>query len=130
MKAARKLRKLQQPRSLIDFVRQFLTPSVWKQARQSVPRKRGPPRWDLQPLVLIMMAMTWAAGDSQPEKFVTARGFYVACYHARKRPGKTLEGFQKALESDPPASIQGVCQRCPMADSRSLRYPRVAGRWF
>jgi hypothetical protein len=44
-----------------------------------------------------MMAMTWAAGDSQPEKFETARGFYVACYEARKRPGKTLEGFQKAL---------------------------------
>ena len=44
-----------------------------------------------------MIAMTWAAGDSQPEKFEKARGFYVACYQARKRPGKTLEGFQKAL---------------------------------
>jgi hypothetical protein len=43
------------------------------------------------------MAMTWAAGDSQPERFETARGFYVACFAARKRPGKTLEGFQKAL---------------------------------
>jgi hypothetical protein len=97
MKAARKLRKLQQPRSLLDYVRQFLTPQVWKQARQAVPRGRSLPRWDLQPLVLILMAMTWAAGDSQPERFETARGFYVACYQARKRPGKTLEGFQKAL---------------------------------
>src|ERR1700722_18773090 len=44
-----------------------------------------------------MIAMTWAAGDSQPERFETARGFYVACYKARKRPGKTLEGLQKAL---------------------------------
>ena len=101
MKAARKPRTLQQPRSLIDFVRQFLTPSVWKQARQSLPRKRQSPRWDLQPLVLIMMAMTWATGDSLDEKFVTARGFYVACYHARKRPGTTLEGFQKALSRVP-----------------------------
>jgi Transposase DDE domain len=97
MKAARKLRKLQQPQTLIDNVRQFLTPVVWKQARQAVPRRRAVPRWDLQPLVLVMMAMTWAAGDSQPEKFETARGFYVACYAARKRPGKTLEGLQKAL---------------------------------
>jgi hypothetical protein len=97
MKAAWKLRKLQQPQTLIDNVRQFLTPVVWKQARQAVPRRRAVPRWDLQPLVLVMMAMTWAAGDSQPEKFETARGFYVACYAARKRPGKTLEGLQKAL---------------------------------
>jgi Transposase DDE domain len=97
MKAARKLRKLQQPQTLIDNVRQFLTPVVWKQARQAVPRRRAVPRWDLQPLVLVVMAMTWAAGDSQPEKFETARGFYVASYAARKRPGKTLEGLQKAL---------------------------------
>jgi hypothetical protein len=48
-------------------------------------------------LVLVAMAMTWAAGDSQPEKFETARGFYVACHAARKRPGKSLQGLQKAL---------------------------------
>jgi hypothetical protein len=101
MKAARKLRNLQQPRSLIDCIRQFLTPQVYKQARQAVPRGRSRPRWDLQPLVLIMMSMTWAAGDSLLERFETARGFYVACYQARKRPGKTLEGFQKALSRVP-----------------------------
>jgi Transposase DDE domain len=97
MKPARTLQKLQQPRSLIDYVRQFLTPSVWKQARQAAPRRRAAPRWDLQPLVLVVMAMTWAAGDSQPEKFETARGFFVACHAGRKRPGKTLQGLQKAL---------------------------------
>ena len=97
MKAARKLRKLQHPRSFLDYVRQFLTPQVWKQARQSVPRRRSLPRWDLQPLVLVMMAMTWAAGDSQAEKFESARGFYAACHEARRRPGATLQGFQKAL---------------------------------
>jgi hypothetical protein len=97
MKAARKLRILQQPQSLLGYVREFLTPSVWKQARQAAPRGRAAPRWDLQPLVLVMIAMTWAAGDSQAEKFAKARGFYVACYQARKRPGTTLQGFQKAL---------------------------------
>lgn len=58
MKAARKLRKLQQPQSLMEFVRQFLTPQVWKQARQAVPLRRRKPRWDLQPLVLVLLAMT------------------------------------------------------------------------
>jgi hypothetical protein len=97
MKAARKLRISQRPQSLIGNVRQFLTPEVWKQARQAVPPSRAVPRWDLQPLVLVMIAMTWTTGDSQPERFETARGSYVACYAARRRPGKTLEGFQKAL---------------------------------
>jgi len=40
MKAARKLQRLQQPASLIEFVRQFLTPQVWKQARQCVADRR------------------------------------------------------------------------------------------
>ena len=41
MKAARKLRRLQHPQSLMEHLRQFLTPQVWKQARQAVPRGRG-----------------------------------------------------------------------------------------
>lgn len=101
MKAARTLRRLQQPRSLLDFVRQFLTPQVFKQARQAVPRRASAPRWDLQPLLLVALAMTWASGDSQEERFETARGFYVAAYRARRRPGKTLQGFQKALSRLP-----------------------------
>jgi hypothetical protein len=101
MKRSRRLQQSQRPQSLLDYLRQFLTPQVWKQARAAAPRHRTHPRWDLQPLVLIVMAMTWAAGDSQGEKFETARGFYVASYHARKRPGKTLQGFQKALSRLP-----------------------------
>jgi hypothetical protein len=101
MKAARKLRNLQQPRSLLDFVRQFLTPQVFKQARQAVPGKRSAPRWDLQPLIMVALAMTWAGGNSQEERFETARGFYVMTHETRKRPGKTLQGFQKALSRIP-----------------------------
>ncbi|MGA8351811.1 MAG: hypothetical protein WB773_28740, partial [Isosphaeraceae bacterium] len=55
MKAARKLRRLQHPQSLMEHLRQFLTPQVCKQARQAVPRGRSLPRWDLQPLVTIML---------------------------------------------------------------------------
>jgi hypothetical protein len=101
MKRTRRLQQLQQPQSLLACLRQFLTPRVWKQARTAVPRHRDHPRWDLQPLVMILLAMTWAAGDSQPEKFETARGFYVASYQARKRPGTTIQGFQKALSRLP-----------------------------
>jgi hypothetical protein len=101
MKAARKLRAMQHPESLLDYVRQFLTPQVWKQARQAGVRRRTHPRWDLQPLLIIALAMTWAAGDSQAEKFETARGFYVASYATRKRPGTTLQGFHKALSRLP-----------------------------
>jgi hypothetical protein len=108
MKTARRLRRLQRPRSLLGHVREFLTPAVWKQARQAVPRRRALPRWDLQPLVLVVMAMTWAAGDSQPEKFETARGFYVACHAARRRPGKTLEGLQKALARAPMRQLRAL----------------------
>jgi len=97
MKTARRLHRLQRPQSLLACLRQFLTPETWKQARGAAPHRRAQPRWDLQPLVLIALAMTWAAGDAQPEKFETARAFYVASYQARKRPGKTIQGFQKAL---------------------------------
>ena len=108
MKAARKLRILQPPQSLLGFVREFLTPSVWKQARQAIPQRRAAPRWDLQPLVLVMIAMTWATGDSESERFEKARGFYVACYEGRRRPGKTLAGFQKALRRVPMRQLRGL----------------------
>src|SRR5258708_37379673 len=101
MKAARRLRRAQQPQSLMEFVRQVLTPRVWKQARQAVIPGRRKPRWDLQPLVLVLLAMTWTAGDSEFERFEAARGFYVMAYEGRKRPGQTLEGFQKALARIP-----------------------------
>jgi hypothetical protein len=110
MKAARKLRSLQQPQSLLEFVRQFLTPQVWKQARQSVPKRRSQPRWDLQPLVLVLLAMTWTAGDSELERFEAARGFYVMSYEGRKRPGKTLAGFQKALARVPMRQLWALAQ--------------------
>jgi hypothetical protein len=75
--------------------------------------------------VLIVTAMTWAAGDSQAEKFETARGFYVSCYHARKRPGKTLQGFQKALSRIPMRCFQALA-----AGVRQEIRTRFATRWL
>lgn len=124
MKATRRLRQLQRPRSLLDFVRQFLTPQTFKQARQAVPRRTAARRWDLQPLLLIALAMTWASGDSQDERFETARGFYVAAYRARKRPGKTLQGFQKALARVPMRQL-GAFSAGVRAQIRSRFGPRL-----
>src|SRR5262245_954895 len=125
MKASRRLRKAQHPRSMLDYLRQFLTPQVWKQARQAVPPRRAAPRWDLQPLVVILMLMTWTAGDSQAEKFATARGFYVGCYAARKRPGTTLVGFQQALRRIPLRQLRalaaGVRQQIQARYTQRLR---------
>ena len=86
---------------MLACLRQFLTPEVWKQARAAEPHDRSRPRWDLQPWVMIVLARTWAAGDSQPEKLETAQGFSVASSQNRKRPGKTIQGFQKALSRLP-----------------------------
>ncbi len=45
--------------------------------------------------------MTWCCGDSLPEKFEAARGFYVLSCPKRKRPGKSFAGFEKAVAKLP-----------------------------
>jgi len=55
------------------------------------------PRWDVRPLLLVFLTMTWCCGDSLPEKFEAARGFYVVCHDKRRRPGETFQGFQQAV---------------------------------
>ena len=111
MKAARKLRRLQHPQSLMEHLRQFLTPQVWKQARQAVPRGRSLPRWDLQPLVIIMLALTWAAGDSQEEKFETARvlrGVSRGPQTSRQDRAGISEGSQSRAHAQLKALAAGV----------------------
>jgi len=60
--------------------------------------------------VWILLAMTWTAGDSELERFEAARGFYVMSYEGRKRPGKTLAGFQKALARIPTRLLWALAQ--------------------
>ena len=88
--------------SLKQALQQFLTPALWKQAqrivRQSTKRAL---RWTAQPLILTLLFMTWSCGDSQAERFETARAFCQVCLPKRRRPGKTVQGFQKALARVP-----------------------------
>jgi hypothetical protein len=85
--------------SFAGCLRQFLTPALFKQARKLFSRRRC--RWELRPLMIVLLSMTWCLGDSQPERFQTAGAFCVALAPKRRRPGKTLTGFHKALQRVP-----------------------------
>jgi len=98
MKSARKRTKARKrAKSFLDCLRKFATPAVWKQAQQARKMTRCPMRWRTQPLLLVLLTMTWCCGDSLTERFETARAFCVVCRPRRKRPGQTVEGFQKAM---------------------------------
>jgi hypothetical protein len=94
--ARKRARQRKRAKSLIESMREFLTPAVFKQVRNAA-RRRKSPRWDLHALLYILLVSTWCCGDSLPEKFEAARGFYVVCCSKRRRPGKSFSGFEKAL---------------------------------
>jgi uncharacterized protein YjeT (DUF2065 family) len=98
------------PQSFLNCLGYILTPQVWKQAQQAAGRRRAL-RWQRQPLILVLLVMTWCAGDSLPERFETARAFYVACHQRRRRPGKTFPGFEKALGKMPLRVLRAVPPR-------------------
>jgi hypothetical protein len=104
------------PHSFLDCFGYFLTPQVWKQAQQSARRCRAW-RWQTQPLIFVLLCMTWCAGDSLPERFETARAFYVALHQRRRRPGKTFAGFEKALGTVPVPVLRALAMavRCRLA---------------
>jgi hypothetical protein len=89
-----------QAKSLIGSMREFLTPEVFKQVRNVSPRRKSP-RWDVHPLLYIVLLTTYCCGDSLPEKFEAARAYYVMSCPKRKRPGVGFGGFEKALAKLP-----------------------------
>jgi hypothetical protein len=95
-------------KSFLDSLREFLTPAIWKQAEQARCSQRRSSRWTTQPLILTLLAMTWCCGDSQAERFETAKGFTAVCLFKRRRPGQTVQGFQKALAKLPMPVLRAV----------------------
>jgi hypothetical protein len=93
-----------------DALSQFLTPQVWKQAHQAWPEGRCPSRWKLLPLVSVLLGMTWCCGDSQDERFATARAVYVARRSKVRRPGESLQGFLKALAQLPMLVLRALAR--------------------
>jgi hypothetical protein len=96
-------RQVRKDESLISCLRKFLTPAVWKQAQQHAGCPKGKQRWSFQTLVLVMLTMSWVTGDSQPERFETAKAFCVVMLPKRRRPGRSIQGFHKALARVPTA---------------------------
>jgi hypothetical protein len=87
---------------------QFLTPQAFKQGHQAWQRAHAGARWGLKPLVEVPLAMTWTCGDSQEERFQTARALYVAGHAKEKRPGQSLQGFQQALAKMPVRALRAL----------------------
>src|SRR6266852_5760340 len=112
-------------RSFVDCLREFLTPALWNQAHCQRQSERRSSRWSTQPLVLVLLLMTWCCGDSQPERFETAKAFCVACLPKRRRPGRTVQGFQKALAKLPMGVLRAIT-----AGIRWTLASRLAARWF
>lgn len=149
-KKAKKRRQRPLEARFVSCLRDFLTPALYRQVHRLLPaRFKGPRRpgrrWSLHPLLFVLLGMTWCLGDSQPERFETARAFCVAARPKRRRPGKTFLGFQKALNSLPASVLRRVADLCrrrllrrlgPLlytdgwvvfgCDGSRLRAPRVA----
>ena len=109
MASARQRRKQRRrARTLADCLRQFLTPSVWKQGQKAIARPWRASRWRIKPLLVALVLMTFACGDSQEERFESARAVVVALQPKRRRPGGTLPGFQLALARLPTRVLRAV----------------------
>ena len=126
MVSARKRRKQRRRvRTLGDCLRQFLTPAVWKQGQKAIARPWRASRWRIKPLLVTLVLMSFACGDSQEERFESARAVMVALQPKRRRPGETLSGFQLELARLPTrvlrAVIAGVRARLPEALARRWR---------
>ena len=98
--AKRAQRRAKRAESLSGSMRQFVTPQVWKQVKHAAKQHgcRDRTRWTLQPLILIAAIMTWCAGETDADRFVLSRAFYVQVHAPkRQRPGKTFSGFCEAM---------------------------------
>jgi len=82
-------------------------------------------RWKTQPLVLTLLFMTWCGGDSQAERFEIAKGYCQVCLRKRRGPGKTVQGFQKALARLPVGVLRIVA-----TGVRGLVAKRLGEHWF
>ena len=79
----------------------------------------------VQPLVLMLLLMTWSHGDSQAERFECAKAYCQVCLQKRRKPGKTVQGFQMALARLPMRVLRTLA-----AGVRGVLVARLGDRWF
>jgi hypothetical protein len=100
-----------QAKPFLDSLQQFLTPQVWKRAHQAdATRHRANARWLPARIIFVLLTMTWCGGDSVEERFETGKAFYIACHPKQKRPGKSFQGFHKALKRLPLAGLRALAE--------------------
>jgi len=56
---------------------QFLTPQIWKQVHRAWRPTQIAQRWTDNATLVLGLTMTWCCGDSEGERFASARAFYV-----------------------------------------------------
>jgi hypothetical protein len=117
-------------RSLTDSLNHFLTPAVWKQAHQAWQQDHQPSRWTLKPLVWQLLNMAWCCGDSQEERFATARWLYVAAHQRERRPGKTLTGFSQAAADLPLPVLRALVEEVRTKISDQFAEPLRINGWL
>jgi len=116
------------PPGFFACLRHFLTPAVWKQAQACCPAKRKR-RWGVQAVVLVLLAMCWLTHDTAEERFQVACAVAITCRPKRRRPGRTVPGFLKAVHRLPARlfAVLAAAVRRRLLERRLL--PRLEG-WF
>src|SRR5262245_15616315 len=112
-RTARRRKPRKREARFVSCLRDFLSPALFRQVNRVIPKRfrserRRRSRWSIQPLLFVLLCFTWCAGDSQPERFETARAFYISCHDKRRRPGRTFVGFQQALNALPAVVLRRV----------------------
>ena len=99
------------------------------QASAKCVETKETPRWDLHPLLYILLLTTYCCGDSLPEKFEAARAFYVVCCPKRKRPGQSFAGFEKAVAKLPMPVLRALAAAIRGRVASDLRRSVESGRF-
>lgn len=97
------------PAWFLSVLQRFLTPQVWKEARQAdATARRAGTRWLPARMIFVLLTMTWCNGNSVEERFEIAKAFYIACHPKEKRPGRSYPGFLKAARRMPLAGLRAL----------------------
>lgn len=98
MKHSRKSAQKKYRHSLLAALSQILkAPSAPNPDPSDPVAKRSPRRWQPMLLVWTALLMAWDGGASLAEQFDAAKAAVIQMFYSLKRPGKTYQGFVKAM---------------------------------
>jgi len=125
--ARKRTRQRRWAKSLIGSMREFLTPEVFKQVRNTSPRRKSP-RWDLHPLLYILLLTTYCCGDNLPEKFEAARTFTSRVVPNENAPAGVLPDLRRPSPRFPCRAADS-CRSDSSACRSGLQWS-LEGRWI